>query len=155
MVEDATQALLCSYNGEWCGTLGDLGCISFHETKNLQCGEGGALIAGNKNFFVRAKYQEKGTDRSRFLRGEVDKYTWQDVGSSYELSEINGSILRCQLEHAHEIMDDRRRSWELYHELLTPLARAVPSVSPTYPSIAFTTDTSTTSRPKTGRIATP
>ena len=124
VVEDAAQALLCSYNGELCGTLGDVGGISFHETKNLQCGEGGALIVGDKDFFVRAEIiQEKGTDRSRFLRGEVDKYTWQDVGSSYELSEINGSILRCQLEHAHEIMDDRRRSWELYQETLAPLAR--------------------------------
>ena len=83
VVEDAAQALLCSYNGEWCGTLGDVGGISFHETENLQCGEGGALIAGDKDFFVRAEIiQEKGTDRGRFLRGEADKYTWQDVGSS-------------------------------------------------------------------------
>jgi dTDP-4-amino-4,6-dideoxygalactose transaminase len=125
VVEDAAQALLCSYKGDWCGTLGDLGCFSFHETKNLQCGEGGALVAGNQDFFVRAEIiQEKGTDRSRFLRGEVDKYTWQDCGSSYELSEINGSILRCQLEHANEIMNDRRRSWDTYQQLLTPLAHA-------------------------------
>jgi dTDP-4-amino-4,6-dideoxygalactose transaminase len=124
VVEDAAQALLCTYNDKWCGTLGDLGCFSFHETKNLHCGEGGALVAGNKDFFVRAEIiQEKGTDRSRFLRGEVDKYTWQDVGSSYELSEINGSILRCQLEHAKAIMADRRQNWELYQELLAPLAR--------------------------------
>ena len=125
VVEDAAQALLCSYNGKWCGTLGDLGCFSFHETKNLHCGEGGALVAGNQDYFERAEIiQEKGTDRSRFLRGEVDKYTWQDVGSSYELSEINGSILRCQLEHAKTIMQDRRRSWETYQEILTPLARS-------------------------------
>ncbi len=123
VVEDSAQALLCSYNGKWCGTLADLGCFSFHETKNLQCGEGGALIASTRELFVRAEIiQEKGTDRSRFLRGEVDKYTWQDAGSSYELSEINGAILRCQLGHAQEIMADRRRSWDLYQEMLLPLA---------------------------------
>ncbi len=123
VVEDSAQALLCSYNGKWCGTLADLGCFSFHETKNLQCGEGGALIASTRDLFVRAEIiQEKGTDRGRFLRGEVDKYTWQDAGSSYELSEINGAILRCQLGHAHEIMADRRRSWDLYQEMLLPLA---------------------------------
>jgi len=123
VVEDSAQALFCSYNGKWCGTLADLGCFSFHETKNLQCGEGGALIASTRELFVRAEIiQEKGTDRSRFLRGEVDKYTWQDAGSSYELSEINGAILRCQLGHAHEIMADRRRSWDQYQEMLLPLA---------------------------------
>jgi len=107
VVEDSAQALLCSYNGKWCGTLADLGCFSFHETKNLQCGEGGALIASTQELFVRAEIiQEKGTDRSRFLRGEVDKYTWQDAGSSYELSEINGAILRCQLER---LPDQHRR----------------------------------------------
>lgn len=125
VVEDAAQALLCTYNGRWCGTLGDLGCFSFHETKNIHCGEGGCLIAANEQYSTRAEIiQEKGTDRSRFLRGEVDKYTWQDTGSSYELSEINASVLLAQLRHAKTVMADRVRSWNLYQESLAPLAGA-------------------------------
>lgn len=123
VVEDSAQALLCTYNGRWCGMLGDLGCFSFHDTKNIQCGEGGSLVAANEEFFTRAEIiQEKGTDRSRFLRGEVDKYTWQDTGSSYELSEINASFLFAQLQHATDVMANRVRSWNLYQDALAPLA---------------------------------
>ena len=123
VVEDSAQALLSTYNGEWCGTLGDIGCFSFHETKNIHCGEGGCLVTGNDAFFARAEIiQEKGTDRSRFLRGEVDKYTWQDIGSSYELSELNACVLLAQLTHAKTVVADRVASWNLYNALLTPLA---------------------------------
>jgi len=125
VVEDSAQALLSTYNGEWCGTLGDLGCFSFHETKNIHCGEGGCLVTSTDSLFTRAEIiQEKGTDRSRFLRGEVDKYTWQDIGSSYELSEINAGVLFAQLNHAKAVIADRVASWSLYQSLLTPLADA-------------------------------
>lgn len=124
LVEDAAQALLATYNRRWCGTLADLGCISFHETKNIHCGEGGCLLVNHEEMVGRAEIiQEKGTDRSRFLRGEVDKYTWQDSGSSFVLSEISAAFLLAQLEHAKEIISDRCRTWALYHDALAPLAR--------------------------------
>lgn len=125
LVEDAAQGLLASYYGRLCGTLGDVGTISFHETKNIHCGDGGCLIVQDEALFERAEIiQEKGTDRCRFLRGEVDKYTWQDTGSSFLLSELNAAFLSAQLEHAKDIIADRLRSWTRYQEYLTPLARA-------------------------------
>ncbi len=125
LVEDAAQALLCTYHGRYCGTLGDVGTISFHETKNIHCGEGGCLIVRDKDLFERAEIvQEKGTDRRRFLRGAVDKYTWQDTGSSYLMSEISAAFLSAQLEHAEELIGQRVRTWELYRDRLAPLARA-------------------------------
>ncbi len=123
VVEDAAQGVMSTYRGRPLGTIGDLGCFSFHETKNYTCGEGGALIINNDRFVRRAEViREKGTNRSEFMRGEVDKYTWTDIGSSYLLSELNTAFLYAQLEIAEEIRDDRLRSWNYYNELLKPLA---------------------------------
>ena len=123
VIEDAAQGVLSSYRGMPLGTIGNLGCFSFHETKNYTCGEGGALIVNDDNFVKRAEIvREKGTNRSEFIRGEVDKYTWTDVGSSYLPSELNTAFLYAQLEMADEIKDDRLRSWNCYYELLRPLA---------------------------------
>lgn len=95
VVEDAAQGAFASYKGRWLGTIGDLGCYSFHETKNIVCGEGGALLVNNERFAKRAEIlREKGTNRSQFLRGQVDKYTWVDLGSSFVLSDIRG--LSCR-----------------------------------------------------------
>ncbi len=122
LVEDAAHAIEASYRGEPLGSIGDLAAFSFHETKNVQCGEGGALVVNSERLVARAEViQEKGTDRRRFFRGEVDKYTWQDVGSSYLLSEIGAAFLWAQLEHAREITDARRMIWERYHDALAPL----------------------------------
>jgi dTDP-4-amino-4,6-dideoxygalactose transaminase len=122
LVEDAAHAIEASYHGEPLGSMGDLAAFSFHETKNVQCGEGGALAINAERLVARAEViQEKGTDRSRFFRGEVDKYTWQDVGSSYLLSEIGSAFLWAQLEHAQRITDTRRAIWNRYHEALAPL----------------------------------
>jgi len=122
LVEDAAQAMMSSYRGRQCGTFGLFGCLSFHETKNIQCGEGGALIVNDPAYVARAEIiQEKGTDRTRFFRGEVDKYTWVDIGSSYLLGELGAAFLLAQLEAADEITTDRMRAWSLYKELLGPL----------------------------------
>lgn len=123
IVEDAAQAIFADYKGRPCGTLGDFGCFSFHETKNVQCGEGGALLVQKAHHAERAEIiWEKGTDRARFFRGEVDKYTWRDIGSSYVLSELNAAFLLAQLEHGQAITDDRLASWNAYREGLAPLA---------------------------------
>lgn len=122
VIEDAAQGVMAKYNGEYLGTLGDLGCYSFHETKNYSSGEGGALIINNEKLKERAEIiREKGTNRSQFFRGQVDKYTWQDYGSSYLPSEINAAYLYAQLEKAEEINNNRLSSWNLYYELLKPL----------------------------------
>jgi dTDP-4-amino-4,6-dideoxygalactose transaminase len=122
VIEDAAQGVMSKYNDEYLGTIGDLGCYSFHETKNYSSGEGGALIINNDKFKERAEIiREKGTNRSQFLRGQVDKYTWQDLGSSYLPSEINAAYLFAQLEKAEEINNNRLSSWNLYYELLKPL----------------------------------
>jgi dTDP-4-amino-4,6-dideoxygalactose transaminase len=124
VVEDAAQALLSSYRGRMLGTVGDLGCLSFHETKNVISGEGGALLVNDPELAERAEIiREKGTDRSRFFRGQVDKYTWVDIGSSYLPSELVGAFLHAQLLHADDIMAKRRRLCDLYREGLAPLAR--------------------------------
>ena len=105
------------------GTSGDLGCLSFHETKNIISGEGGALILNNERLLDRAEIiREKGTDRSRFFRGQVDKYTWQDIGSSYCPGEIVSAFLMAQLEQADAICARRRAIYDLYRDLLAPLA---------------------------------
>lgn len=123
IVEDAAHALLSTYEGRACGTFGAFGCLSFHESKNLHCGEGGALLVNRGELAARAEMVvEKGTDRSRFFRGEVDKYTWQDIGSSFVLSELNAAFLCAQLERAAEITADRVASWRRYHGRLAPLA---------------------------------
>jgi dTDP-4-amino-4,6-dideoxygalactose transaminase len=122
VIEDAAQGVMSTYKGKALGTIGDIGCFSFHETKNYSMGEGGALLIQNQKFMERAEIiREKGTNRSRFLRGQVDKYTWVDVGSSYLPSEINAAYLSAQLEEAHTINDDRLKSWKLYYKLLSDL----------------------------------
>jgi dTDP-4-amino-4,6-dideoxygalactose transaminase len=119
VVEDAAQGVMSSYKGRALGSLGDLGTYSFHETKNVISGEGGALIVNNPALASRAEIiREKGTDRSRFFRGEVDKYTWQDVGSSFLPGEIVAAFLWAQLEEARAITDRRLHSWSYYHNHL-------------------------------------
>lgn len=123
VVEDAAQALMCEYKGRPCGAIGDFGCYSFHETKNLSMGEGGALLIRDPAYIERAEIiREKGTNRSKFFRGEIDKYTWVAAGSSYLPSELNAAYLWAQMEMADEIMGDRMRSWNYYNEALQDLA---------------------------------
>ncbi|WP_152655158.1 dTDP-4-amino-4,6-dideoxygalactose transaminase [Oceanobacillus sp. CFH 90083] len=125
VVEDAAQGLMGFYKGKALGTIGHLGTISFHETKNYVCGEGGALYINDSSLIERAEIiQEKGTDRSQFIRGEVDKYSWRDIGSSYLLSELNAAYLSVQLEHAEAINENRLKTWEMYRKGLSSLAEA-------------------------------
>lgn len=122
VVEDAAQGVMASYKGRALGSIGDLGAYSFHETKNVISGEGGALLVNQSNLAQQAEIiREKGTDRSRFFRGEVDKYTWQEVGSSFLPGELIAAFLWAQLEEADRITGERLASWERYHELLAPL----------------------------------
>ena len=115
VVEDNAHGLYGKYRGKYLGTLGQLSTLSFHETKNFSCGEGGAILINDANFNQRAEIlREKGTDRSRFFRGEIDKYTWVDVGSSYLPSDLLAAFLRAQLEHRDQIQSKRRRNWEIY-----------------------------------------
>ena len=124
VIEDAAQAVMAFYKGRALGTIGDFGCYSFHETKNYSMGEGGALLIRDEKDRERAEIiREKGTDRSRFFRGQVDKYTWVDAGSSYLPSELNAAHLFAQLEQAERINADRLRSWERYQQMLLPLER--------------------------------
>jgi len=117
VVEDAAHGFLSTYKDKYLGTIGDIGCFSFHETKNITCGEGGAIILNNERFIKRAEIvREKGTNRCIFFRGEVDKYTWVDIGSSYLPSEINAAFLWAQLEEAESITWQRLRIWEMYHD---------------------------------------
>ncbi|MBW5448458.1 dTDP-4-amino-4,6-dideoxygalactose transaminase [Cohnella sp. CFH 77786] len=118
VIEDAAQAIMSEYHNKPLGTIGHLGCISFHETKNLNCGEGGALLINDSRFIDRAEIiREKGTNRSKFYRGEVDKYSWVDIGSSYLMSELNAAFLYAQLINAETITYNRINNWNLYHEL--------------------------------------
>lgn len=122
VVEDAAQGVMASYKGRALGSMGSLCAYSFHETKNVISGEGGALLVNDPEFVSRAEIiREKGTDRSRFFRGEVDKYTWQEVGSSFLPGEIIAAFLWAQLEEADRITQNRLASWQFYHELLEPL----------------------------------
>jgi dTDP-4-amino-4,6-dideoxygalactose transaminase len=122
VVEDAAQGILASYKGRPLGSLGQVGALSFHETKNVISGEGGALLVNDEALVERAEIvREKGTNRSRFFRGQVDKYTWVDLGSSYLPSEIVAAFLWAQLESASDILGLRRRVWDAYHEALAPL----------------------------------
>ena len=125
VVEDAAQAVMSTYKGRALGTIGDFGCYSFHETKNYSMGEGGAIVINNPEYIDRAEIiREKGTNRQRFFRGQVDKYTWVDSGSSYLQSDLNAAYLWAQLECADKINDDRLASWDFYYEQLKPLADA-------------------------------
>lgn len=125
VIEDAAQGVLASYKGQALGSIGDYGCYSFHETKNYSMGEGGALLIKDPANVERAEIiREKGTDRSKYYRGQVDKYRWQDFGSSYLPSELNVAYLYAQLELADDINEARLARWNQYFELLKPLADA-------------------------------
>ncbi|MBU3087633.1 dTDP-4-amino-4,6-dideoxygalactose transaminase [Clostridium gasigenes] len=122
VVEDAAQGVMSLYKGVALGTIGDFGCYSFHETKNYSMGEGGAILIKNKDYIERAEIiREKGTNRSEFFRGQVDKYSWVDIGSSYLPSELNAAYLYAQLEEANSINEDRLKSWNIYYEGLEDL----------------------------------
>jgi dTDP-4-amino-4,6-dideoxygalactose transaminase len=122
VIEDAAQGVMSYYKGKALGTIGDFGCFSFHETKNYSMGEGGCLLIRDKAYIEKAEIiREKGTNRSKFFRGEIDKYTWVDAGSSYLPSDMNAAYLYAQLEAADKIMDDRMASWNSYYKLLSPL----------------------------------
>jgi dTDP-4-amino-4,6-dideoxygalactose transaminase len=122
LIEDAAQGILASYHGRPLGSFGSYAALSFHETKNIQCGEGGALLVNDDAQIERAEIvHEKGTNRRAFFRGHVDKYTWVDVGSSYLLSDVAAAFLWAQLERAQEIIELRRAIWGAYHEGLADL----------------------------------
>ena len=124
VVEDAAQGVMSTYKGQALGTIGNFGCYSFHETKNYSMGEGGAIIIKDEKFFEKAEIiREKGTNRSKFLRGQIDKYTWVDYGSSYLPSDMNAAYLYAQLEMADEINKNRLESWDMYYEGLKELAK--------------------------------
>ena len=134
VVEDAAQGIMSTYKGKALGTIGDFGCYSFHETKNFSMGEGGAiLIKDGKNAEAAEIIREKGTNRSKFFRGQIDKYTWVEAGSSYLPSELNAAYLYAQLENADKINDDRMATWNRYYEQLKPYAEAGRIELPTIP----------------------
>ena len=123
VIEDAAQGVNAWYKGKALGTIGDFGCYSFHETKNYSMGEGGALLFQDEAYLEKAEIlREKGTNRSKFFRGQVDKYTWVDYGSSYLPSDMNAAYLWAQLEEAEKINQKRLSIWNFYHEELKPLA---------------------------------
>lgn len=125
LIEDAAQGVMSSYKSKPLGSIGDLGCFSFHETKNVISGEGGALLVNTEKFAEKAEIiREKGTNRSSFFRGQVDKYTWMDKGSSYLPGEIIAAFLYAQLEEAERITAERMKVWKLYHQLLEPLEQS-------------------------------
>ena len=135
VVEDAAQGIYAYYKGRALGTIGDFGCYSFHETKNYSMGEGGALVINNPAYNERAEIlREKGTNRAKFFRGQVDKYTWVDFGDSYLPSELNAAYLWAQLLHADEINDNRMATWNAYHDAFRPLADAGRVELPTIPA---------------------
>lgn len=125
VIEDAAQGVMSSYKGKALGTIGDFGCFSFHETKNYSMGEGGALLIKHEKDIEPAEIiREKGTNRSKFYRGQIDKYTWVNFGSSYLPSDMNAAYLYAQLEEAEEINNARLACWNRYYENLEPLAQA-------------------------------
>ena len=125
VVEDAAQAIMSTYKGKPLGTIGDFGTFSFHETKNYSMGEGGALLIRDPQYIEKAEIlREKGTDRSKYYRGQIDKYSWQDFGSSYLPSDLNAAYLWAQLEMADVINDKRRSDFDKYYEALKPLEDA-------------------------------
>lgn len=124
VVEDAAQGIMSTYKGQPLGTFGDFGCLSFHETKNYSMGEGGALLIKDPQYIVRAEIlREKGTNRSQYFRGQVDKYRWMDFGSSYLPSDMNAAYLYAQLEIADEINNTRLARWQQYYDALLPLEK--------------------------------
>ena len=122
VIEDAAQGVMSTYKGKALGTIGDFGCYSFHETKNYSMGEGGAIVFNNDEYKEKAEIiREKGTNRSKFFRGQIDKYTWVDYGSSYLPGDINAAYLWAQLEIADEINDNRLSTWNFYNDNLKEL----------------------------------
>lgn len=122
VIEDAAHGVMSTYKGRALGSIGDLGAYSFHETKNIIAGEGGALLVNDSELVMRAEIiREKGTDRSRFFRGQIDKYTWQEQGSSYLPGELVAAFLWAQLEEAQKITDARLAIWKYYHETLASM----------------------------------
>lgn len=125
VVEDAAQGIMSEYKGRALGTFGDYGCFSFHETKNFSMGEGGAILIRDPENIERAEIiREKGTNRAKFFRGQIDKYTWVDAGSSYLPSELNAAYLYAQLELADQITADRMKTWNMYYEAFEELENA-------------------------------
>ena len=134
VVEDAAQAVMSTYKGKACGTIGDFGCFSFHETKNYSMGEGGAILINNENYIEKAEIlREKGTNRAQFFRGQVAKYNWVDFGDSYLQSDLNAAYLWAQLEMADEINDNRLATWNAYFNAFKPLEDAGIVTLPTIP----------------------
>ena len=134
VVEDAAQGVMSSYKGKALGTIGDFGCYSFHETKNYSMGEGGAIIINDARFIEKAEIlREKGTNRAKFFRGQIDKYTWIDFGDSFLPSDINAAYLYAQLKRADEINQNRLDTWNKYWSGLSPLAADGKIELPTVP----------------------
>lgn len=134
VIEDAAQGIMASYKGKALGSIGDFGCYSFHETKNLSMGEGGAILIKDAKYIEDAEIiREKGTNRSKYFRGQIDKYTWVNYGSSYLPSDMNAAYLWAQLELAREITDVRLARWNQYNELLQPLKQKGILELPTVP----------------------
>lgn len=134
VVEDAAQGMMASYKGKALGTIGDFGCFSFHETKNYSMGEGGALLIRDEKYIEDAEIiREKGTNRSKFFRGQIDKYTWVNCGSSYLPSDINAAYLYAQLECADKINENRLELWNQYYKALQPLQSIGKIELPTIP----------------------
>jgi dTDP-4-amino-4,6-dideoxygalactose transaminase len=122
VIEDAAQCIGSTYNSKPVGTMGDISCFSFHETKNIHSGEGGAVLINDEKFAERAEIiREKGTNRSRFIRGQVDKYTWVDLGSSYLPSELNAAVLSSQFDNEKDITNKRLKLWDVYYDNLKEL----------------------------------
>jgi dTDP-4-amino-4,6-dideoxygalactose transaminase len=122
VIEDAAQGIMSTYKGQMLGSIGHMGCLSFHETKNIISGEGGALLVNDDKFLLRSEViREKGTNRAQFNKGEVDKYTWQDIGSSFLPGEITAAFLFAQLEKSREITTERLAIWQRYHEAFSKL----------------------------------
>ena len=135
VVEDAAQGVMSTYKGKALGTIGDIGCYSFHETKNYSMGEGGAIVLNRDEDIEKAEIlREKGTNRAKFFRGQVDKYTWVDFGDSFLPSELNAAYLWAQLEVADEINNDRLATWNAYYKAFAPLAEAGKVELPTIPA---------------------
>lgn len=125
VVEDAAQGVMSTYKGKALGTIGDFGCFSFHETKNYSMGEGGALLIKNQDMIEPAEIiREKGTNRAKFFRGQIDKYTWVEAGSSYLPSDMNAAYLYAQLEQADSIFNDRMNTWNKYYNAFVDIAEA-------------------------------
>ncbi len=134
VVEDAAQGVMSTYKGRALGTIGDFGCFSFHETKNYSMGEGGAIVINDPKYNERAEIlREKGTNRSKFFRGQVDKYTWVDFGDSYLPSDMNAAYLWAQLEVADQMNNDRLNTYNAYYEAFKPLAQAGKITLPVVP----------------------